>query len=126
MRARPSRWFAVAATVLNAALLVAIVFLGDLADDPQRLANILNGIGLVPYLFIGPLLILRAPRNAIGWLFTFSSLLLMGGVVARKYANHVGAVLATPPRGPSLRSDLLGAVRQTMSPAPASLWLRER
>jgi hypothetical protein len=92
MRARPSRWFALAAAALNAALLLAaIVFLSDLADDQLRLANVFNGIGLVPYLFVGPLLIFRAPKNAIGWLFTFSSLLLMAGVVTREYANHIGA-----------------------------------
>ena len=98
MRARQWRWFALAAAALNAALLLAaLVFLGDLPNDQLRLAYVLNGVGLVPYLFVGPLLIFRVPKNAIGWLFTFSSLLLMAGVVARDYANHIGAAFPARP-----------------------------
>jgi hypothetical protein len=91
MRARPWRWFALAAALNAASLLAALVFLADLADDQQRLVYVLNGVGLVPYLFVGPLMIVRVLMNTIGWLFTFSSALLVGGTVARFYGSHVGA-----------------------------------
>jgi hypothetical protein len=98
MTLRPWQWFAVTVAILNGTLVLAAAsFLGDLPDDTRRVANLLNGVGLLPYLFVGPLLVFRVPRNAIGWLFSFSALLLIGGAVAREYAQHVGAEFPARP-----------------------------
>ena len=120
MRARIDTWLP---WVLAAVALLLVLISGAFVAGVDSGLDIFISALALAFSGIGALIARKHPRNAIGWLLAFIGMLGALNALARAYAVRG---LASDPGSLAVRADLIGAVRDTVRPAHATLWLWER